>query len=157
MKRFTDRDLALLRNRMGENIPVPKEREKPTHEESRIQCEVIQWWASACKIFGVPEILLFAIANAGKRGVILGRIMKREGLRAGVSDLFLSVPRGQFHGLYIEMKKPNGVVSPSQQRFQCIVTSQEYAAYVCYSAAQARKLIAVYLMNPVAVGSFRNS
>jgi len=29
---------------------------------------------------------------------------KREGVLAGVSDIFVPVARGEFHGLYIEMK-----------------------------------------------------
>ena len=36
---------------------------------------------------------------------------------SGVPDLFLPVPRNNFHGLYIEMKNEKGRVSVSQSRF----------------------------------------
>lgn len=145
-RRFTDRDLALIRNRMGENIPVPAKRKAPSHEESRIQQAVIAWWAKACAGFDVPEVMLFAIPNAGKRGPVLGRIMKREGMRAGVSDLFLACPNPfGYHGLFIEMKTPDGAMSEAQKYFQSKATVKGYAAFACYDFDQAVNLITKYL------------
>ena len=52
------------------------------------QVTLIKWWALACKQFGIPEQLLFAIPNGGKRDVISAKLLKDEGVRAGVPDLF---------------------------------------------------------------------
>lgn len=147
-RNYSDRDLAILRNRAGENIPVPPAPKKRSNEESRSQCNVVTWWRSACAGFGVAEMLLFAIKNEGWRSPILGKIYKREGLRAGVSDLFLSVPRGQYSGCYIEMKAANGVVSEAQKRFIIEATKAGYAAYACYSYDDAVRLITNYLTTP---------
>lgn len=36
------------------------------------------------------------------------------GVRKGVPDLFLSVPNDEYHGFYIELKKPGGKASTEQ-------------------------------------------
>ena len=72
--------------------------------------------------------------------------MKAEGVRAGVPDLFLSVPRGAYHGLFIEMKKENGGrVSISQKSMIESLKSQGYAAFVCRGWTEARITIEAYL------------
>ena len=66
------------------------------------QVLLMQWWALSHKLFGVPEQLLFAIPNGGERNIIVAARMKKEGVRAGVPDLFLAAPKGGFHGLLTE-------------------------------------------------------
>jgi len=71
--------------------------------------------------------------------------MKAEGQRRGVLDLFLTVPRGGHHGLYIEMKAENGVLSKEQIQFKDFVTYQNYHTVVCRTAEEAIKEIETYL------------
>lgn len=73
--------------------------------EHNEQVALMKWWSLACNRYCIAESLLFAIPNGGNRDVVTGALMKAEGVRAGVPDLFLSVPRGAYHGLFIEMKK----------------------------------------------------
>lgn len=145
MKQFSDSDLARLRNKMGENIPVPKERKKPGNEESLIQKALIKWWAVSCRAHGVPEFLLFSIPNGGKRDVVTATNLKREGARVGTSDLFLAVPSVHYHGLFIEMKKPDGVLSDAQKEFLAEVDRRGYVGCACYNLDQAINLIQNYL------------
>lgn len=144
---FTDRELVLIQNReMGTNLPVPKERKKHNLEESRIQRNLIKWWKFAHSSFGVPEIVLMSVPNGGTRGNILQAItMVREGLRPGASDLFLATSRLNYHGLWIEMKRPGGKVSVEQTEFQEEMTRQGYAACSCFSFDAAKQLISDYL------------
>ncbi len=144
-KRYTDHDLAVLRNRMGENIPVPPKPRKRKNEESRIQMRLIDWWRGYASTSNFPEHLLFAIPNGGWRDVVGAAILKKEGQRNGVSDLFLSVAREPFHGLYVEMKHGTGKMRPEQVIFQRDVQEQGYAAVTAYSYEDATLAIMRYL------------
>jgi len=102
-----------------------------------------------------PELRwLYAIANGGSRGDtdqsrrIEGGKMKAEGVKTGVSDLNLPVKRGQWSGLYIELKKmPGKGVGPSDDQLEFIefARAQGYAACVCYGWREARDTIIAYL------------
>ena len=60
-------------------------------------------WARANEEY-VPELqLLHHIPNEGIR--TNGPVLKAAGMKAGVPDLSLPVPRRGFHGLYIEMSR----------------------------------------------------
>lgn len=135
----------LLRDQGVEPMFVVRPKRKRNNEESRSQQAVIKWWATACREFGVPEMLLFAIPNGGWRDPVGAKILKREGQRNGVADLFLSVARGKQHGLYIEMKAEHGVVSSDQSLFLTTAHAQGYAVTVAYSTEQAMAAVRDYL------------
>ena len=110
------------------------------------QVSLIQWWALQCKRFGVYEQLLFAIPNGGQRNIITAKRMKDEGVRSGIPDLFLAVPRGNFHGLFIEMKKPQGgVVSENQKACMEMLSNNNYCVAVCHGFIDAQEAIKGYL------------
>lgn len=135
----------LLRDQGVEPEFVVKPKKRHDNEESRIQQTFVHWWGLKHKEFGVPEMCLFAIGNGGARSPITGAIMKREGVRSGVSDLFLSVPRGKFHGMYIEMKKPGGRLRPEQRDFFAAVGPLDYHTRVAYSVDDAIEFVTGYL------------
>lgn len=110
------------------------------------QVLLMQWWALAHQQFGIPEQLLFAIPNGGERNIIVAARMKKEGVRAGIPDLFLAVSSGGFHGLFIEMKKPKGGrVSKNQSSMMKLLSEQGYSAKVCCGWVGARAEIERYL------------
>ena len=107
-----------------------------------------------------PELRWFhAVANGGSRGdnkrsaMIRGGQLKAQGVKAGVSDTFLPVKRGEWSGLYIEMKKPSerpkrggsGGVSDEQAAFGLFVQAQGFGFVVCYGWDEAARVLEQYL------------
>ena len=71
--------------------------------------------------------------------------MKREGVLSGVSDIFLPVSRGGYHGLYIELKVKGNTTSPSQKWWIAEVGKQGYLAKVCFGWIETKVIIEEYL------------
>ena len=121
--------------------------------EHQEQKAVFQW-AAAAAVWN-PELLwLHAIPNGGHRNIVTARKMKLEGVRKGVPDIFLDVPKGLYHGLRIEMKAPRlpGESEPRQSEeqtdWQIHYLSQGYRYEVCWGAKDAIKAIENYLSLP---------
>ena len=104
-----------------------------------------------------PELdteLLFAIPNGGARGdsaksrAIRGGQLKAEGVKDGVPDMFLSVARGGYFGMYIEMKVKNNKPSRAQLKFKDSATSRNYLWVCCYSWQEARDNLIKYSRLP---------
>ena len=114
--------------------------------ESREQSDVIAW-ANQCAALGIhPELeWLHAIPNGGKRDKIEAAHLKAQGVKSGVPDLFLPVPKGGYHGLYIEMKVNKNKPTDNQIKWLSALSSFGYATSVCYSAKEARDKIEKYI------------
>ena len=90
--------------------------------------------------------MLYAVPNGSERNVIVGRKLKAEGVKKGVPDLCLPVPRGGFHGLYIEMKRQKkSQISPEQIAWLKALQEQGYRAEMCLGAAAAWEVIQEYM------------
>lgn len=110
------------------------------------QVALITWWGLAHNLFGISEQLLFAIPNGGERNIVVAARLKAEGVRAGIPDLFLAVPRGGHSGLFIEMKKSKGGrVSPAQKTAMEILSKSGYSVTVCHGFPEAKAAIEDYL------------
>lgn len=93
-----------------------------------------------------PELrALFHIPNGGLRDVRVAKKLKRQGVKPGVSDLFLSAPKGQYHGLYIEMKIKGNHATDKQIEWLRLVKDYGYATAICYGYQEARNTILKYL------------
>jgi hypothetical protein len=123
---------------------VGKEGKGLNHKESDEQINLFEW---AKLMQGQhPELaLLHAIPNGGKRDAREAARLKREGVLAGVSDVFLPVAKGGFHGLYIELKAKGGHVSPAQWKWLRETTTQGYYSIVCFGWVEASEVIKGYL------------
>ena len=125
------------------------------HTESRSQQAVIRWWKYAHRGLGVAdERMLFSVPNGGQRNAVTGAILKAEGCRAGVPDLFLSVMRAHptidkgervRGGLFIEMKRLGGRSTEAQQQMQELLCAAGYTVAVCHSTDEAIRTIETYL------------
>ncbi len=116
-------------------------------DEHQHQVNVIRWSMTVRDRY--PELaLLHAVPNGGLRDPVNGTRLKDEGVKAGVPDLDLPVPRGQYHGLRIEIKLPNAkpsAVRDDQRWWIERLTEQGYAALICRGWEQARDVIVEYM------------
>ena len=111
------------------------------HEESTLQIGCVRWFR-----YQFPGLTLFAIPNGGNRNLVNALIMKREGVLAGVADLFLAFPSQGFHGLWVEMKTTKGRQSTEQKRFQTDMEKQGYKYVVCRSFEEFKNEIENYIL-----------
>jgi len=113
--------------------------------EDAEQARIFEWafWAKGT----MPELdMLYAVPNGGYRSKATAGRMKATGTKAGVPDMCLPVPRGRYHGLYIELKRQKGgTVSPAQKMWILKLSEQGYLAKVCHGADEAIDLIKAYL------------
>lgn len=92
-----------------------------------------------------PKLILFAIPNGGQRNLITASILKAEGTTSGVPDLFLAYPKGNFAGLFIEMKSEKGVVQPSQKEMMQKLSDAGYKCVICRTVDDFTNEIENYL------------
>ena len=109
---------------------------------------ILMTWAKKISLaeHGRPELgLLFHIPNGGGRSKREAGILKAMGVRPGVSDLFLPVPAGGKHGLWLELKALGGAISTEQVSWLREMEKNGYSAFVCVGWKEARDRIVEYL------------
>ena len=140
--------------------------------EHNEQCNLIDWAKRHESIY--PALAnLFAVPNGGLRDKRVGFKMKKEGLNAGVPDLFLACPsfgrenqnecgevegsvpclgrnklkglRPEYFGLFIEMKYGKNKTTEQQDDWIRRLRHQGYKCVVCYSWEEARDVLEEYM------------
>ena len=124
---------------------------KPGHRsnfyEDRESTALWNW----AQMFPVLREHLYHIPNGGNRNPREGARMKGMGVRAGVHDYHLPVPRGGFHGLWVELKAtpPNAAaVSVGQKEWEVKMRDLGHAVYICKGWETAMKVFRWYLAMP---------
>ncbi|CQI96085.1 VRR-NUC domain [Yersinia rohdei] len=118
---------------------------KVNHQaETEEQAALIEW-ADKTIIDGIcVGDYLIHIPNEGKRGPKAARDAKRLGLRKGVPDLFLALPRGGYAGLWVEMKSEKGKVSVEQNQWIAKLCDGGYQVEICFCFDRAKVIIEHY-------------
>jgi len=111
-------------------------------DESKLQTACVEWFR-----WNYPKLHLnlFAIPNGGHRNVVTASRLKREGVTAGVADLFLAVTNKQSPGLFIEMKLEGNYQQPSQKAFEAAITPYQYQYVICRSLQDFIETIKSYI------------
>jgi hypothetical protein len=106
-----------------------------SHEQEKI-------FALAC-CHPILKKYLISIPNGGYRHIIEARNLKKQGVKSGVSDMFLAYPNKTYHGLWLELKRDaKSKVSAAQKEWIELMQSVGYSADVAYGFDDAiRKLI----------------
>lgn len=87
----------------------------------------------------------YSIPNDRKASRIMGQILKYMGLKPGVSDICLSIPKGPFHGMYIELKFGKNKATQHQLDFIENMRSKGYHALFCVGYEAAKTAIEEYM------------
>lgn len=119
-----------------------KKNESRPQTESQIQKDCVRWFRERYKEI---DPLFFAVANGGRRNAWTAKIMKEEGVRSGVADLILLIPRHGFASLCIEMKTPDGRQSDSQKEFERMATEYKNKYVVCHSLTEFQRVCLWYI------------
>jgi len=120
-----------------------------TPNETQEQIWLMRWSQQPSIRGQYPDLkLLYHIPNerSDKRQAA---ILKKMGVKRGVPDLCLPVARGQFHGLYIEMKRTDGGrASDDQLWWNEQLISKGYASVICNGWESGKEALLWYLNLP---------
>ena len=123
----------------------------PEPKEAAIQRNLFRWAQIVARDYPELELLNASMNGAwlpGKGKQKFGTLtrLKQAGcIRVGYPDVFLPVPRGNYYGLFIELKRRNGKVSKYQQWWIEQLNGQGYFATVARGFEQAQEMILRYL------------
>ena len=114
------------------------------HTESRLQAACVAWFRMKYRNLSP---MLFAVPNGGYRSAAEARMMKAEGVTAGVSDLILLLSRGGYTALCIEMKTTSrgSQLSPTQKLWQQAAAENGCKCAVCRDIYQFKETVENYL------------
>ena len=105
-----------------------------------MQVALVEWLR-----FQWPDVLFTIAPNGMKLSIGVAVKIKRMGYNKGTPDIEIFEPRGKYHGLFIELKTPDGVVSPDQRRWETALVWRGYMVAVCRSINDAQETIETYL------------
>lgn len=125
--------------------------------EHQIQCAIVEWANKTKMPYGenirIGDFLL-AIPNGGNRSITEAVRLKKEGVKKGVSDMFLAIPRAipydpfdffTISGLWIEVKTNKGKISNEQKEWVNLMNKTGYLAIVVRTIDEGIKAIKDYL------------
>lgn len=107
-------------------------------------------WASHARLPTGQRIrdLMFAVPNGGKRNAKEAARLKSQGVKAGVSDVFLAYPADGKHGLFIELKKPKATksdITENQAKWLNTTEQAGYSSVAAFGFDAARSAVTHYL------------
>lgn len=114
------------------------------YREEQEQIHVFQW--AKLQEGKWPELRwMFHIPNGGKRSKVEAARFKAAGVKAGVPDICLPVPRGGYHGLYIELKASCNRATARQNEWLDYLCGAGYRTQICHGFEETVECIKKYL------------
>ena len=117
-------------------------------DEEILQINCITWFD-----YQYPQLkkLLFAVPNGGKRHIVTATNLKKQGVRAGVSDLVLLYSNTDYPFMCLELKTPKGTQEDSQKEFHKSVESVGGLYVLIRSFDEFKDIITKYFENCIIV------
>lgn len=114
--------------------------------EVQHQQALYHWWQVYARSRKLPVKAFIHSPNEGRRSYKAAAVLQSEGMQKGVPDVFIAVPAGGKHGLWVELKTLKGKPTPEQEEYISLLQAQGYAAAICRGWESARDTIIAYLM-----------
>ena len=120
-----------------------KPKQKRDNPEARIQEEFF----NRVPLFfpNLPSKLLYSVPNGGSRNKIEAANLKRQGVKAGVSDVILQIPKKGYASLCMEFKTATGRQSDEQKEYQRQAEMAGNKYVIVRSVEKALKIMKEYL------------
>ena len=90
----------------------------------------------------------YSVPNGGLRAKRTAAELLHEGVKDGVPDMQISVPRGTYHGMYLEVKTDKGRASSHQLERVSKLCAVGYYAVICHGFDECWQAINKYVMLP---------
>ncbi|MCE8042454.1 VRR-NUC domain-containing protein [Halomonas daqingensis] len=125
-------------------------RAKPVDWEGQEQAVVIRWLlgekmrgSAVGKLYDVT----YHVPNGGQRHKATAAALKRQGVKAGVSDLVVMDARGGWFGLYLEFKATpprHAALAESQREWLELAEGRGYCARLARGVEEAKAVLTWY-------------
>ena len=141
---MTDAELmALWNSKNNKDARAKRNARKTTASEHDLQVACVRLFRYKHHEYNE---MLFAIPNGGKRNSIVAKKLKAEGVVSGVPDLFLAIPKGNWCGMFIELKNGrSNNLTENQKRMMYKLQMHRYKTAVARSLEEFEKIIEEYL------------
>lgn len=139
-RKLTLADALAMKASAGHGEATAGKRAPRRHEEDDIQSGVVDW-------FGViwPRFRRLIHHSPNEDAYKHAQRAAALGMQKGFPDLFVAVPRGVYHGLFVEMKTAEGTASPEQREMLALLSGQGYACAIAHGQSTARAYITRYM------------
>ena len=122
-------------------LPNKEACQKSEHE---LQRSFFMWLSNY--VLDCPNLtLIHAIPNGGSRDKITASNLKAEGVKAGIPDVFIPIPNGKYHGMYIEFKVKTNKPSEEQRIIMLMLDAQGYKVICCNDLDTAKAEFESYM------------
>ena len=107
--------------------------------EDKIQQTIIVWFRNTfCLAHHNPKLKIFAVPNADVSSDAHRIKMFSTGVEGGVADLVVLLPEGQM--FFVEVKTPEGRMSPKQLKFSDDVSQLGFNCYIVRCLEEFQRL-----------------
>lgn len=116
-----------------QHAPLIRRKPKKRASSSKFNDTPLEWKVQQafCDYMQLKQVVYFAIPNDGNRSPAMAAKAAATGLQKGMPDLMIPMPRGSYHGLFLELKREKGgTVSEWQQYWIDMLRYQGYRAEV---------------------------